>query len=98
MDFGAQHKTRYPEYNRRKSEEQEFVQPLEKFAWRFLKRLTIARQWWHTPLIPEFGSQRQVSSRPAWSTEFQDRLQGNTEKPCLEKPKEEKEIEKTRES
>ena len=27
-----------------------------------------------------------LSSRPAWSTEFQD-SQGYTEKPCLEKPK-----------
>ena len=30
-----------------------------------------------------------LSSRPAWSTEFQD-SQGYTEKPCLEKPKKKK--------
>jgi hypothetical protein len=30
-----------------------------------------------------------LSSRPAWSTEFQD-SQGYTEKPCLRKPKKEK--------
>jgi hypothetical protein len=34
-----------------------------------------------------------LSSRPAWSIEFQD-SQGYTEKPCLEKPKKQKQKQK----
>jgi hypothetical protein len=41
------------------------------------------------PSIPEAGAGRFLSSRPAWSTEFQD-SQGYTEKPFLEKPKKKK--------
>jgi hypothetical protein len=43
--------------------------------------------WWHTPLIPAFGSQRQadfwVRGQPGLQSEFQD-SQGYTEKPCLQ--------------
>jgi hypothetical protein len=38
------------------------------------------------PSTQEAEAGRFLSSRPAWSTEFQD-SQGYTEKPCLEKPK-----------
>jgi hypothetical protein len=53
-----------------------------------LKDSSLARQWWHTPVIPAIGRQSGgfLSSRPAWSTnEFQD-SQGYTEKPCLGPP------------
>ena len=40
------------------------------------------RVWWHTPLFPALGRQRQ----PGLQSEFQD-SQDYTEKPCLEKPK-----------
>jgi hypothetical protein len=45
--------------------------------------------WWHTPLIPAVGRQRQVGFRvrgqPDLQSEFQD-SQDYTEKPCLENP------------
>jgi hypothetical protein len=47
-------------------------------------------QWWHTPLIPALGRQRQVVLRvrgqPGLQSELQD-SQGYTEKPCLGKNK-----------
>jgi hypothetical protein len=46
--------------------------------------------WWHMPLIPALGRQRQadfwVWGQPGLQSEFQD-SQGYTEKPCLEKTK-----------
>jgi hypothetical protein len=46
--------------------------------------------WWRTPLVPALGRQGQadfwVRGQPGLQSEFQD-SQGNTEKPCLEKPK-----------
>ena len=53
----------------------------------------IARHWWHMPLIPALGRQRQadfwVQGQPGLQSEFQY-SQGYTEKPCLEKRKEKK--------
>jgi hypothetical protein len=45
-------------------------------------------QWWHMPLIPALGRQRQadfrVRGQPGLHSEFQD-SQDYTEKPCLKK-------------
>jgi hypothetical protein len=41
---------------------------------------------YHNPSTWETEAGGFLSSRPAWSTEFQD-SQGYTEKPCVEKPK-----------
>ena len=53
-----------------------------------VKKKITARCWWHTPLIPALGRQRQedfwVRGQPGLQSEFQD-SQGYTEKPCLEK-------------
>jgi hypothetical protein len=47
-------------------------------------------QWWHMPLIPALGRQRQANfwvwGQPGLQSEFQD-SQGYTEKPCLQKQK-----------
>ena len=52
----------------------------------------LSQVWWRTPLIPAFGRQRQadfwVLGQPGLQSEFQD-SQGYTEKPCLQKSKEE---------
>jgi hypothetical protein len=49
-----------------------------------------SRAWWHMPLIPALGKQRQadfwVRGQPGLQSEFQD-SQDYTEKPCLKKPK-----------
>jgi hypothetical protein len=56
--------------------------------------------WWHMPLIPALGRQRQVDfwvqGQPGLQSEFQD-SQGYTEKPCLEKPKTKREREREKE-
>ena len=58
-----------------------------------------ARQWWHTPLIPALGRQRQVDfwvwGQPGLQSELQD-SQGYTEKPCLTPPKKQKKKKKTK--
>jgi hypothetical protein len=50
--------------------------------------------WWRMPVVPALGRQRQVDfwvqGQPGLQSEFQD-SQGYTEKPCLEKPKKQKE-------
>jgi hypothetical protein len=54
-----------------------------------LIRVALCRMWWHTPLIPALGRQRQanfwVRGQPGLQSEFQD-SQGYTEKTCLKKP------------
>jgi hypothetical protein len=51
------------------------------------QELSIARQWWHRPLIPALGRQRQadfcIQVQPDLQSEFQD-SQGYTEKPCCQ--------------
>jgi hypothetical protein len=51
-------------------------------------KVKIARQWWHTPLIPALGRQKQadfwVQGQPGLQSEFQD-SQSYTEKPCLKR-------------
>jgi hypothetical protein len=58
-------------------------------------RIHICQAWWHMPLIPALGRQRQadfwVRGQPGLQSEFQD-SQGYTEKPCLIKPKKKKKI------
>jgi len=58
-----------------------------------MKRKRIHQAWWHMPLIPALGRQRQadLSDRDQVSlqNEFQDG-QCYAEKPCLEKPKKKK--------
>jgi hypothetical protein len=53
------------------------------------KNCLFSQAWWHMPLIPALGRQRQVHfwvrGQPGLQSEFQD-SQGYTEKPCLEKP------------
>jgi hypothetical protein len=55
--------------------------------------------WWHTPLIPALGRQRQVDfwlrGQPGLQSEFQD-SQGYREKPCLEIPPPQKKKKKKR--
>ena len=60
---------------------------------RLFKTKNQAGRWWHMPLIPALGRQRQVDfwvgGQSGLQSEFQD-SQGYTEKPCLEKPKKKK--------
>jgi hypothetical protein len=53
----------------------------------------VAGWWWHTPLSPALGRQRQedflVRGQPGLQCEFQD-SQGYTVKPCLKKKKKKK--------
>jgi hypothetical protein len=51
------------------------------------QKLPSSQEWWHRPLIPALGRQRQshflVQCQPGLQTEFQD-SQGYREKLCLE--------------
>jgi hypothetical protein len=51
--------------------------------------LVKCQAWWHMPLVPALGRQRQVDfwvrGQPGLQSKFQD-SQGYTEKPCLKKP------------
>jgi hypothetical protein len=51
--------------------------------------MQLSRAWWHTPLIPALGRQRQVDfwvrGQPGLQSELQDSQGCYTEKPCLEK-------------
>jgi hypothetical protein len=53
-----------------------------------LRKVTHSQAWWHTPLIPALGRQRQagfcVRGQPGLQSVFQD-IQSYTEKPCLGK-------------
>jgi hypothetical protein len=56
-----------------------------------------SRAWWHAPLLPALGRQRQVDfwvrGQPGLQSKLQD-SQGYTEKPCHEKPKKKEKKEK----
>jgi hypothetical protein len=66
-----------------------------------LRKGKYSRAWWHTPLIPALGRQRQVDfwvrGQPGLQSDFQD-SQGYTEKPCLKKPKKKKKKKKKKKS
>jgi hypothetical protein len=53
------------------------------------QNVLLGEQWWHMPLIPALGRQRQadfwVWGQPGLQSKFQN-SQGYTEKPCLEPP------------
>jgi hypothetical protein len=55
-----------------------------------IRKQAEAGQWWHMPLIPALGRQRQADFciwvQPGLQSELQD-SQGYTEKPCLRKKK-----------
>jgi hypothetical protein len=51
--------------------------------WMELENIILGQVWWHTPLIPALGRQRQVNF---W-IQVQPGLKGYTEKPCLERNK-----------
>ena len=57
------------------------------------QKLPSSQEWWHRPLIPALGWQRQshfwVQCQPGLQSEFQD-SEGYTEKPCLDKTKNKK--------
>ena len=54
----------------------------------FLKRLLPGQPWWHMPLIPALGRERQanvwVQGQTGLQSKFQD-IQSYKEKPCLKK-------------
>jgi hypothetical protein len=59
----------------------------------YSKRATPGRAWWHTPLIPALGRQRQVDFLEQGQPGLQNEVrysQGYTGKPCLGKPKKKK--------